>query len=149
MWASEAPCSSISKNQMKCLKPGLHIAKILLFRTHHLWNSTTELILNLIYLLTLGYTIEHNWTRQIRWSLEGWIAWRIRCCENIQFNWREILVSWNGNFPNRNVTSRKYFGVLLIFHQWYLEYFQDLTLLLGKVSFAETEAFRCLKWKFS
>ena len=45
MWASEAPCSSISKNQMKSLKPGHHIAKILLFRTHHLWNSTTELIL--------------------------------------------------------------------------------------------------------
>ena len=45
MWASEAPCSSISKNQMKCLKPGHHIAKILLFRTHHPWSSTTELIL--------------------------------------------------------------------------------------------------------
>ena len=45
MWASEAPCSSISKNQMKSLKPGHHIAIILLFRTHHLWNSTTELIL--------------------------------------------------------------------------------------------------------
>ena len=30
---------------MKSLKPGHHIAKILLFRTHHLWNSTTELIL--------------------------------------------------------------------------------------------------------
>ena len=45
MWASEAPCSSILKNQMKSLKPGHHIAKILLFRTHHLWNSTTELIL--------------------------------------------------------------------------------------------------------
>ena len=45
MWASEAPCSSISKNQMKSLKPGHHIAKIMLFRTHHLWNSTTELIL--------------------------------------------------------------------------------------------------------
>ena len=29
---------------MKSLKPGHHIAKILLFRTHHLWNSTTELI---------------------------------------------------------------------------------------------------------
>ena len=84
--------------------------KILLFRTHHLWNSTTKLILNLIYILTLGYTIEHNWTRQIRWSLEGWMAGRIRCCENLQFNWREILVSRSGNFPNRNVTSRKYFG---------------------------------------
>ena len=113
MWASEAPCSSISKNQMKSLKPGHHIAIILLFRTHHLWNSTTELILNLIYLLTLGYTIEHNWTRQIRWSLEGWMARGIRCCENLQFNWREILVSRSGNFPNRNVTSLKYFGVLL------------------------------------
>ena len=45
MWASEAPCSSISKNQMKCLKPGHHIGKILLFRTHHPWSSTTELIL--------------------------------------------------------------------------------------------------------
>ena len=45
MWPSEAPCSSISKNQMKSLKPGYHIVKILLFRTHHLWNSTTELIL--------------------------------------------------------------------------------------------------------
>ena len=30
---------------MKSLKPGHHITKILLFRTHHLWNSTTELIL--------------------------------------------------------------------------------------------------------
>ena len=30
---------------MKSLKPGHHIAKILHFRTHHLWNSTTELIL--------------------------------------------------------------------------------------------------------
>ena len=30
---------------MKSLKPGHHIAKVLLFRTHHLWNSTTELIL--------------------------------------------------------------------------------------------------------
>ena len=30
---------------MKSLKPGHHIAKILLFRTHHLWISTTELIL--------------------------------------------------------------------------------------------------------
>ena len=30
---------------MKCLKPGHHIAKILLFRTHHPWSSTTELIL--------------------------------------------------------------------------------------------------------
>ena len=45
MWASEAPCSSISKNQMKSLKPGHHIAKILFFRTHHLWNCTTKLIL--------------------------------------------------------------------------------------------------------
>ena len=45
MWASEAPCSSISKNQMKSLKLGHHIAKILLFRNNHLWNSTTELIL--------------------------------------------------------------------------------------------------------
>ena len=31
------------KNQMKSLKPGHHIAKIFLFRTHHLWNSPTEL----------------------------------------------------------------------------------------------------------
>ena len=50
MWASEAPCSSISKNQMKSLKPGHHIVKILLFRTHHLWNSTTELILLYMYI---------------------------------------------------------------------------------------------------
>ena len=53
MWASEAPCSSISKNQMKSFKPGHHIAKILLFRTHHLWNSTTELILTYICILLL------------------------------------------------------------------------------------------------
>ena len=45
MLASEAPCSSISKNQMKSLKPGHHSAKILLFRTHHLKISTTELTL--------------------------------------------------------------------------------------------------------
>ena len=45
MWASEAPSSSISKNQKKYLKSGHFYAKILLFRTHHLWNSTTELIL--------------------------------------------------------------------------------------------------------
>ena len=44
MWASEAPCSSISKNQNKSFKSGHFYAKILLFRTHHLWNSTTEQI---------------------------------------------------------------------------------------------------------
>ena len=45
MLASEAPCSSILKNQTKSLKPGHHIAKILLFRTHHIQISTTELTL--------------------------------------------------------------------------------------------------------
>ena len=45
MWASEAPSSSISKeNQKKSFKSGHFYAKILIFRTHHLWNSTTELI---------------------------------------------------------------------------------------------------------
>ena len=43
----------ISKNQTKSLKPGHHIAKILLFRTHHLWNSTTELILIFITKLSI------------------------------------------------------------------------------------------------
>jgi hypothetical protein len=36
MIVSEAPCSSISKNQKKSFKPGHFYAKILLFRTHHL-----------------------------------------------------------------------------------------------------------------
>ena len=39
------------KNQMKSLKLGHHIAKILLFRTPNLWNSTTELILIHMYIL--------------------------------------------------------------------------------------------------
>ena len=46
MWASEAQGPSISKNQKKSFKLGHFYAKFLLFRTHHLWNSTTELILD-------------------------------------------------------------------------------------------------------
>ena len=53
--ASEAPCSFISKNHMKSLKPGHHIAKILLFRTHHLKISTTELTLR--YSSTLHFNM--------------------------------------------------------------------------------------------
>ena len=49
MLASDAPCSSISKNQMKSLKPGHLFAKILLFRTHYLWNFTILLILMSIW----------------------------------------------------------------------------------------------------
>ena len=44
--------SSISKNQKKSFKPGNFYAKILLFRTNHLQNSTTELIL--IYICYLN-----------------------------------------------------------------------------------------------
>ena len=54
MWASEAPCSSISKNQKKSFKSGHFYAKILLFRTHYLLNSTTELILCSIFFLLEG-----------------------------------------------------------------------------------------------
>ena len=43
---------------MKSLKPGHHIAKILLFRTHHLWTSTTELILILKIVGFLDYISE-------------------------------------------------------------------------------------------
>ena len=66
MWASEAPCSSISKNQMKSLKPGHHIAKILLFRTHHLWNSTTELIL--VTMCTTCTFFHKSWNLQYSWG---------------------------------------------------------------------------------
>ena len=93
MWASEAPCSSILKNQMKPLKPGHHIAKILLFRTHHLWNSTTELILlcmsrkfRHIIVQPFGICSENLTTRNdIRWSqlllraIPTGILLKIRC----------------------------------------------------------------------
>ena len=52
--------SFISKNQLKSLKTGHHIAKILLFRTHHLWNSTTELIL-----LTIVWSLKHQNTQHM------------------------------------------------------------------------------------
>ena len=77
---------------MKSLKPGHLIAKILLFRTHHLWNSTTELILR--YILQILATSLFFYFADLC-KVWGRLDNIYRVIHKFSYTWNELfLVSW-------------------------------------------------------
>ena len=89
--------SSISKNKNKSFKSGHFYAKILVFRTHHVWNSTTEMTLddinptNVFFFFLFRFKVKSQLENNKNASKrkECW-AWWIKHCNQTQLCFSKV-----------------------------------------------------------